>query len=101
MRGSSSFPAVTLGHIRAHGCRDLLVYCCALDCNHGAVLNADRFPDETPVRRLGRRMLCTWCGHVGADVRPDWRAHTNRARPGSAAGAPPAARTVARGGDLS
>ena len=30
---------VTLGHIRSHGCRDLLVYCGSMNCNHG-VMNA-------------------------------------------------------------
>jgi len=33
---------VTLSHIRSYGCRDLLVYCGAIDCNHSAVMNADR-----------------------------------------------------------
>jgi hypothetical protein len=28
--------AVTLGHIRAHGCRDLLIYCEAVNCNHSS-----------------------------------------------------------------
>jgi hypothetical protein len=27
MRKSESFELVTMGNIRAHGCRDLLVYC--------------------------------------------------------------------------
>ena len=36
-----AFESVTLGHIRSHGCRDLLVYCGAMDCNHGSVMNAD------------------------------------------------------------
>jgi hypothetical protein len=40
--------------------------------------NADWLPDETPVRALCDRMVCTACGLIGADVRPDWSAHTNR-----------------------
>ena len=77
------FLPVTLGHIRGHGCRDLLVYCNSITCNHGAVVNADRLPDQTAIRPLGARMVCSRCGHVGADVRPDWSPHTNRQRPGS------------------
>ena len=69
------FPPVTLGHIRGHGCRDVL-YCDSIWCNHSAVINADWLPDETSVRSLCSRMVCTRCGLVGADVRPDWSAHT-------------------------
>jgi hypothetical protein len=63
---------------RGHGCRNLLVYCESLWCNHSAIMNADALPDEMPVRSLCPRMVCTACGLVGADVRPDWSAHTNR-----------------------
>jgi hypothetical protein len=65
--------SVTLAHIRGHSCRDLLVYCESIDCNHGSVMNADQ-----PIRSLGPRMVCARCGHRGADVRPDWRALTNK-----------------------
>lgn len=77
-----TFPPVTLGHIRGHDCRDLLVYCGSIACNHGTVVNADRLPDQTAIRPLGARMVCSRCGHVGADVRPDWSPHTNKKRPG-------------------
>jgi hypothetical protein len=33
-------------HIRGHGCRNLLVYCESVWCNHSAVMNADWLPDE-------------------------------------------------------
>jgi hypothetical protein len=69
---------VTMGHIRSHGCRDLLVYCASGRCHHGTVMNADWLPNETPVRSLCRRMVCTRCGYRGADVRPDWRPHVNK-----------------------
>jgi hypothetical protein len=39
-----------MGHIRSHGCRDLLVYCISGRCHHSATLNGDWLPDETPVR---------------------------------------------------
>ena len=73
------FAAVTLGHIRGHGCRDLLVYCASGWCHHSATMNADWLPDETPVRSLCPRMVCTRCGMIGADVRPDWSPHTRPA----------------------
>ena len=72
------FPPVTLGHIRGHGCRDFLVYCESVWSNHRAVMNADWLPDETPVRSLCSRMVCTRGGMIGADVRPDWSPHTNQ-----------------------
>jgi hypothetical protein len=77
-RQRETFPPVTLGHIRSHGCRDILIYCESIWCNHSAKLNADWLPDDTAVRSLRPRMVCTRCGLVGADVRPDWSAHTNR-----------------------
>ena len=40
------FAAVTLGHIRGHGCRDLLVYCGSGWCHHSTTMNADWLPDE-------------------------------------------------------
>jgi hypothetical protein len=69
---------VTLGHIRGHGCGDLLVYCNSINCSHDVTLNADHLPDDTPIRPLGLGMVCTKCGHVGADVRPDWSPHVNK-----------------------
>jgi hypothetical protein len=75
---AEAFESVTLGHIRSHGCRDLLVYCGAIDCNHGTVINADHLPDDLPIRSLGPRMVCARCGHRGADVRPDRRPMTNK-----------------------
>src|SRR6266446_3829007 len=44
--------------------------------------NADWLPDETPVRSLCPRMVCTACGLIGADVRPDWSPPTNGRHPG-------------------
>jgi hypothetical protein len=48
-----TFEPVTLGHIRSHGCRDLLVYCGSMNCNHGVTVNADHMPDDTAIRPLG------------------------------------------------
>jgi ribosomal protein S27AE len=70
--------SVSLGHIRSHGCRDLLVYCNSINCSHGVTMNANHMPDDTLIRLLGSRMVCTRCGYVGADVRPDWSPHVNK-----------------------
>jgi hypothetical protein len=77
---AETFEPVTLGHIRSHGCRDLLVYCSSGRCHHSARINADWLPDETSVRSLCARMVCTRCGMIGADVRPDWGPHVNKRR---------------------
>jgi hypothetical protein len=73
-----TIPPVTMGHIRGHGCRDLLVYCDSGRCHHGARLSGDGFPDDLPVRSLCDRMVCTVCGMIGADVRPNWSPHVNK-----------------------
>jgi hypothetical protein len=44
-RQETSAP-VTLGRIRSHGCRDLLVYCISGRCHHSATLNGDWLSDE-------------------------------------------------------
>jgi hypothetical protein len=63
---------VTLGNIRSHGVRLPLIYCSTGLCHHSAVIDADRWPDETALLDLDRRAVCTKCGMIGADVRPNW-----------------------------
>ena len=46
-RKAEAFKPVTMGHIRWHGCRDLLVYYVSGRCHHSATLNGDWPPDET------------------------------------------------------
>jgi len=69
--------SITLGHLRSEGCRRLLVYCGRTNelCHHHESIDADRWPDETPVRSLDAKMVCTKCGTIGAEVRPDWTSH--------------------------
>jgi hypothetical protein len=76
-------PPVTLGHIRRHGVRHLLIYCSTGRCHHSAVINADRWSDDTVLLELNRRVVCTRCGMIGADVRPNW---SERAKPESLTG---------------
>jgi hypothetical protein len=62
-----------LGHIRLHGVRRLLIYCSTGLCHHSAVVDADRWPDETALRDLCPKAVCTKFGMIGADVRPNWQ----------------------------
>jgi hypothetical protein len=52
---------MTLGNVRANGVRSLDVSCWL--CHHRAI----------PVPAFGPRMVCTVCGIIGADARPNWR----------------------------
>jgi len=50
----------------------LVLVCQTLDCF---------FPylaDASPVPAFGPRMVCTSCGTVGADVRPNWQERAGR-----------------------
>ena len=68
-------PLVTLGHMRALGCRRLLIYCSTGLCHHSAIVEADHWGDQTAIRDLCSKAVCTRCGVIGADVRPDWSPH--------------------------
>jgi hypothetical protein len=61
-----------LANMRANGVRALWVVCEV--CHHEAVLNVDAYADEVTVPSFGPRMVCTCCGIIGADVRPNWSA---------------------------
>jgi len=63
---------VTLGHMRSQGCRDLLVYCNSDRCNHSTIMNVGHLPDDTRINSLGDGIVCTQCGHLGAEVVPNW-----------------------------
>ena len=51
---------MTLANMRAQGVRSLSVSCWL--CHHGAVLIADRWPNEVLLPNFGPRMVCTGCG---------------------------------------
>jgi hypothetical protein len=54
----------------ANGVRSLLAYC--FTCHHEAVLGVEDYPDDVPVPAFAPRMVCTHCGMIGADARPNW-----------------------------
>jgi hypothetical protein len=62
---------MTLGNMCELGVRSLDVSCWL--CRHQAVLSADRWPDDVVVPTFGPRMVCTGCGIIGADARPNWK----------------------------
>jgi hypothetical protein len=62
---------MTLGNMRELGVRSLDVSC--WNCRHRAMLCVDRWPDDVAVPTFGPRMVCTGCGIVGADARPNCR----------------------------
>jgi hypothetical protein len=63
-------PPMTLGNMRQNGVRRLAVSCS--NCRHSAVVDVDGFSDDIPVPSFGPRMLCTYCGVVSCDARPNW-----------------------------
>ena len=71
-------PPMTLANMRENGVRSLSVTCDL--CHHEAVMNVDAFSDAVPVPAFGPCMICTSCGMIGADVRPDWGPHVNKRR---------------------
>jgi hypothetical protein len=61
---------MTLGNMRALGVRGLDVLC--LVCRHAVRFDVDDYDDDVPVPWFSPRMVCTNCGIVGADARPNW-----------------------------
>jgi hypothetical protein len=68
---SQAEPPMTLGNMRANGMRSLAVSC--WQCHHRTILSADPWSNHVPVPSFGPRMVCTRCGIIGADARPNWR----------------------------
>jgi len=72
MRRPSAKP-MSLGNMRQNGVRTLAAWCSARGCNHQAVIDVEQFGDDVPVPSFGPRLRCERCGHLGADVRPNWQ----------------------------
>jgi hypothetical protein len=60
-----------LDNMRQNGVRSLDVMC--LNCRHESVINVDHLPGLLTVPSFKAKMVCTKCGTIGADVRPNWR----------------------------
>ena len=67
---------MTLGNMRSLGVRSLAVSC--ILCHHAARLDVDGYADDATLPSFGPRMVCTSCGIIGADARPNWREQTER-----------------------
>ncbi len=79
---------MTLGNMRANGVRTLAVYCGGRWCHHEAALDVSAYPDDAPVPSFGPRMVCTVCGAIGADARPNWNERHKQAPITRASGTP-------------
>jgi hypothetical protein len=66
---SHAGPPMTLGNMRASGVRRLDVSC--WPCHHSAILDVEGFDDDAGAV-VQPRMVCTGCGIVGTDMRPNW-----------------------------
>jgi hypothetical protein len=62
---------IDLANMRQNGVRSLAVAC--FGCGHEVIVNVDKYPGDLLVKEFGPRMVCTECGMVGADVRPNWK----------------------------
>jgi hypothetical protein len=69
---------MTLGNMRQNGVHTLAVWCGGRGCNHEGILDVSGFPDDVPVPSFGPRMVCTVCGAIGADARPNWNERAPR-----------------------
>jgi hypothetical protein len=69
---------MTLGNMHENGVRSLAITCGALWCHHEAVLDVTAFADDVTVPAFGPRMVCTVCGAIGADARPNWNERAPR-----------------------
>jgi hypothetical protein len=47
-------------------------------CHHQTIMSADPWPNGVPVPSFGQRMVCTRCGIIGADARPNWQEQPQR-----------------------
>jgi hypothetical protein len=61
---------MTLGNMRSLG--PALARCDLYEVRPPDQINVDTFPDDVAVPSFGPRMRCGKCGHLGANVRPDW-----------------------------
>ena len=71
-RSNAAIEPMTLGHMRRNGVHSLLIAC--QKCRHEVVMTANLWGDDVPVPAIGPRTICSKCGNIGADSRPNWQA---------------------------
>jgi hypothetical protein len=71
LRPSSRDPIepMEFANMREDGVRSLDVQCC--QCRNRTTINVDHLPGDLTVKSFEPRMVCTKCGTIGADVRPN------------------------------
>jgi hypothetical protein len=65
---------MTLANMRENGVRSLAVHC--LRCHHETTFDVDDYADPVTVPSFGPHMVCTACGAIDADARPNWNERT-------------------------
>jgi hypothetical protein len=69
-RSKYEIEPMDLENMRQNGVRSLDIQC--VQCLRRVILNVDH-PCDLTVTSFGPRMVCTKCGMIGADVRPNWK----------------------------
>jgi hypothetical protein len=69
-RSNDPIVPMDLTNMRQNGVRSLAVQCRGY--RHEVIMNVDHLAGDVTVPSLGPKMVCTKCGTIGADVRPNW-----------------------------
>ena len=68
---------VTLANVRSLGCRDIIVSCSnTRRCWNSVTINADCWPDDVSLSDIEAKFVCTKCGAIGSEARPEHSGHT-------------------------
>jgi hypothetical protein len=70
-RSPEPIEPMDLANIGANRVHSLDVQC--NQCRHQVIVNVDHLPGDLTVPSFGPRMVCTKCGTIGADARPNWQ----------------------------
>jgi hypothetical protein len=70
-RVSDLIEPMDLANMRRNGLRPLEIVC--QQFRHQTVMNVDHLPGDLTVKSIEPGMMCTKCGTIGADVRPNWK----------------------------
>ena len=59
--------------MRSIGVRAPMLFCLNPNCRHQERIDVSGYADDVPVPYFGPRIVCTQCGLIGADARPNWK----------------------------